>query len=39
MNNYTRQQLVVLAKLTAEDPEEIERCRRELNRLGFAYQA
>jgi hypothetical protein len=38
MNHYTREQLLVLAKLTAEDLEEIERCRRDHNRLGFAYQ-
>lgn len=38
MNNYTREQLLVLAKLTAEDLEEIERRRRDHNRLGFAYQ-
>ncbi len=38
MNNYTREQLLVLAKLTAEDLEEIEQRRRDHNRLGFAYQ-
>lgn len=38
MNHYTREQLLVLAKLTAEDLEEIERRRRDHNRLGFAYQ-
>lgn len=38
MNNYTREQLLVLAKLTTEDLEEIEQRRRDHNRLGFAYQ-
>ena len=38
MNNYTREQLLLLAKLTAEDLEEIERRRRDHNRLGCAYQ-
>jgi hypothetical protein len=31
MNNYTREQLLVLAKLTAEDLEEIDRRRRDHN--------
>ncbi|MCB0026760.1 MAG: DUF4158 domain-containing protein, partial [Anaerolineales bacterium] len=38
MNKYTREQLLVLARLTAEDLEEIGRRRRGHNRLGFAYQ-
>ena len=38
MNHYIREQLLVLAKLTAEDLEEIEPRRRDHNRLGFAYQ-
>ena len=38
MNNYTREQLLVLAKLKPDDLEEIERRRRDHNRLGFAYQ-
>ena len=38
MKNYTREQLLVLAKLAAEDLEVIERRRRDNNRLGFGYQ-
>ena len=36
MNKYTHEQLLTLAKLTAEDLEEKERRRHDHNRLGFA---
>ena len=35
---YTREQLIQKASLTPEDMAEVMRCRREYNRLGFAYQ-
>ncbi len=38
MGLYSREQLVDLASLTAEDIRKIKECRRTHNRLGFAYQ-
>ncbi len=38
MNNYTREQLLVLARFMPEDLVEIKQRRRDHNRLGFAYQ-
>ena len=38
INKYSREQLLMLAKLTAEDLEEIEQRRRDHNRLDSAYQ-
>jgi len=38
MKNYSHQQLVEGAKLSADDLKEIEQRRRPHNRLGFAYQ-
>ncbi len=35
---YTHQDLLRAAKLTPTDTEEIFKCRRSYNRLGFAYQ-
>lgn len=35
---FSHEQLVRIAKLTPEDIEEVSRCRRAHNRLGFAYQ-
>ena len=35
---YTREQLVNGAKFSDRDVEEIKRCRRDYNRLGFGYQ-
>jgi len=36
--SYTREQLVNGAKFSDRDLEEIKRCRRDYNRLGFGYQ-
>jgi len=36
--SYTREQLVNAAKFSNRDLEEIKRCRRDYNRLGFGYQ-
>ena len=38
MPNYTREYLIAQAKLTAEDLAQIQQCRHEHTRLGFAYQ-
>lgn len=37
-NEITHQQLLNVAKLTPEDIKVIYQCRRDYNRLGFAYQ-
>jgi hypothetical protein len=36
--SYTREQLVNGTKFSDRDVEEIKRCRRDYNRLGFGYQ-
>ena len=36
--DYSRQELIEKASLTSEDMEQINQCRRNYNRLGFAYQ-
>ncbi|NIP28453.1 MAG: Tn3 family transposase [Phycisphaerae bacterium] len=36
--SYTRQHLIGETRFTAQDMEQIGRCRREHNRLGFAYR-
>jgi TnpA family transposase len=36
--SYTREQLISVAKFSGSDLEEIRRCRRDYNRLGFGYQ-
>ena len=36
--DYSRQELIDKASLTSEDLEQINQCRRNYNRLGFAYQ-
>ena len=38
MSVYTREQLVEQAALTADDIRKVMECRRDHNRLGFAYQ-
>jgi TnpA family transposase len=35
---FSREQLIAHAALTPEDLEQVEQCRRDYNRLGFAYQ-
>jgi len=37
-HHYTRQQLIEQATLSKEDLHEVFQCRRDYNRLGFAYQ-
>jgi hypothetical protein len=37
-DHYTKQQLIKQATLSNEDLHEIFQCRRNYNRLGFAYQ-
>ena len=37
-NFYTQEQLIRIAKLSNDDLEEIKKCRRDFNQLGFAYQ-
>ena len=36
--DYSRQELIEQASLTSEDMEQINQCRHNYNRLGFAYQ-
>lgn len=36
--NYSRTQLMTFAKLTDEDLQQVNQCRRAYNRLGFGYQ-
>lgn len=36
--SYTQEQLVSFAKFSSRDLEEIRKCRRDYNRLGFGYQ-
>ena len=36
--NYTHEQLINVAQITAKDIEQINLCRRQHNRLGFGYQ-
>ncbi len=37
-NQYTKQQLIEQATLSKGDLQETSKCRRDYNRLGFAYQ-
>ncbi len=37
-NFYTQEQLIRVTKLSNRDLEEIKKCRRDFNQLGFAYQ-
>ena len=37
-NEYSRQQIIEQATLSKDDMYEVSKCRRDYNRLGFAYQ-